>query len=61
MAVIPSLEDIGDLKALVKKLHDRVEELERGLMGESKEAKELRMILIGPPGAGMLCLSMAMA
>lgn len=48
----PAIDAIGDLKSLVKKLHDRVEQLEREIKGGDSVSEGLRMILIGPPGAG---------
>lgn len=46
-----TIDAISDLKSIVKSLHDRVEQLERELKG-GDAAEGLRMILIGPPGAG---------
>lgn len=48
-------EKIDDLKDLVHKLESRVHELERRLEGGGKKpsvVESMRMILIGPPGAG---------
>lgn len=55
MAVtVPSVEDISGLKDLIKQLNNRVDELEKTVKGGVKPtpAEQLRMILIGPPGAG---------
>lgn len=48
-------EKVGDLKDLVHKLEARVHDLERRLEGGGKKpsiSDSMRMILIGPPGAG---------
>lgn len=47
---------VDDLKDLVHKLEARVWSLERRLEGEKKPSavETMRMILIGPPGAGEL-------
>ena len=47
---------VDDLKDLVHKLEARVYSLERRLEGDKKPsiADSMRMILIGPPGAGKL-------
>jgi len=51
-------ETVSDLKDLVHKLQDRVHQLERRLVeGGDKPrtpVESMRMILIGPPGAGKL-------
>ena len=50
-------QQVGDLKNLVHKLESRVYSLERRLEGGDKKpslADSMRMILIGPPGAGEL-------
>lgn len=55
MAVtVPSVEDLSGLKELIKQLNNRVDELEKAVKGGVKPtpAEQLRMILIGPPGAG---------
>lgn len=47
---------IDDLKDLVHKLESRVHDLERRLESGGKKptpVESMRMILIGPPGAGM--------
>ena len=57
-----SQELIDKLKGTVDKLEARVVELENKLKGETQSSggsgngspKNMRMILIGPPGAGML-------
>lgn len=52
-------ETVEALKDLVHKLESRVEELEAKLhlrdggSAETSAAREMRMILMGPPGAGM--------
>jgi adenylate kinase len=47
-------EQVGDLKDLVHKLESRVYSLEKRLEGDKKPSltDSMRMILIGPPGAG---------
>jgi adenylate kinase len=50
---------VNDLKQLVQKLENRISELESKLDGgksssSSEGAGSMRMILMGPPGAGML-------
>lgn len=52
-------ETVQDLKDLVHKLDARVRQLEARLEGASKpksNLSSLRMILMGPPGAGKLSL-----
>jgi len=44
---------VDDLKSLVNKLESRVAELEQKLAGSSSSSSGVRMILMGPPGAGM--------
>lgn len=53
----PTLEDITHLKGIVAALQERIRKIEQSITGdgggESKcEPGELRMILMGPPGAG---------
>ncbi|CAZ84894.1 unnamed protein product [Tuber melanosporum] len=53
----PSLEDVASLKDLVKKLQERIEKLELSITGDPGSGADapvdsLRMILMGPPGAG---------
>ena len=57
-------ETVEALRDLVHKLEARVRELEAkvGQVGgvpisTSKTAEQIRMILMGPPGAGMFCLN----
>jgi len=47
-------EAVSDLKAMISKLENRVHELEGKLSGSSSSAssKYMRMVLMGPPGAG---------
>ena len=45
--------EIKRLHDVVSSLEDRVKALELGQPGTSKSADGVRMILIGPPGAGM--------
>lgn len=49
-------EAVHELRATVKKLEDRVQELEGKLSGSSKPPakplESIRMVLMGPPGAG---------
>lgn len=53
----PTLEDILSLKELVSKLQERIQKIEQRTSGDAGESKsgpgELRMILMGPPGAGL--------
>jgi hypothetical protein len=45
---------VDDLKSLVNKLESRVAELEQKLAGrDASSTSGVRMILMGPPGAGM--------
>ena len=49
-------ETVQNLRDLVNKLETRVHQLESKLEGSSGKARNvqsMRMILIGPPGAGM--------
>jgi hypothetical protein len=50
----PSLQDVAGLKDLVSQLQDRIEKIERSMKGGEAEttADRIRMILMGPPGAG---------
>ncbi|KAG0339811.1 hypothetical protein BG000_001278 [Podila horticola] len=53
----PGPSPLSDIKNLLKELHEKVDRLEAKVEAkvESKvaaEPKTLRMILIGPPGAG---------
>ncbi|KIV99944.1 adenylate kinase [Verruconis gallopava] len=43
---------VDELKSIITKLESRVEELENKLSGKSGSPKPMRMILMGPPGAG---------
>lgn len=47
----PTLQDVAGLKDLVNQLQARIEKIERSFEGASP-AEQLRMILMGPPGAG---------
>lgn len=49
-------DEIKRLHGIIASIEDRVKALEVGKPGGSqkKTADEVRMILIGPPGAGML-------
>ena len=57
----PAEELVDKLKGTVDKLEARVAELEARLQGKepggSSGGDGMRMILIGPPGAGMCCES----
>jgi len=55
----PKTDEIVDnLKDLVHKLELRVQQLESRLEhGGSKPPRGVRMVLMGPPGAGMLVFS----
>lgn len=49
-------EVVHGLKDMIEKLETRVQELEGRLGGESKPksvAEQMRIVLMGPPGAGM--------
>ncbi|KAI5787146.1 hypothetical protein EDC01DRAFT_591038, partial [Geopyxis carbonaria] len=51
----PSLQDVVGLKDLVNQLQDRIEKIERSIRGDGDNTAEelrMRMILVGPPGAG---------
>jgi len=48
-----NLEELAHLKSLLQSIHGRIEKIENDVRGGSKP-KELRMILMGPPGAGKL-------
>jgi len=51
----PTLQDITSLKDLANQLQDRITKIERSMKGEgATTAETVRMILMGPPGAGML-------
>jgi adenylate kinase len=56
----PSISDSVDgLKSLVDKLEKRIEDLESRLRSDNGQAPvehagELRMVIMGPPGAGKL-------
>jgi hypothetical protein len=54
----PSLKDICDLKDLVNQLQDRINKIERSMKGgeEATTSDRVRMILMGPPGAGTVFL-----
>jgi len=43
---------VDELKGIITKLESRVEELEQKLSGKDAAASSMRMILMGPPGAG---------
>ncbi|KAA8913248.1 adenylate kinase [Sphaerosporella brunnea] len=50
----PTLQDVTALKDLARQLQDRINKIERSMKGEdvSVTPESIRMILIGPPGAG---------
>lgn len=50
----PTLQDVAGLKDLVNQLQDRIAKIERSITaGEGKKSVDgIRMILMGPPGAG---------
>lgn len=55
---------VDELKSLVSKLESRVAELESKLGGEKgtpSSSGAMRMILMGPPGAGMLSIALRMS
>ena len=50
----PSVDDtVNGLKDVIAKLESRVEELENRYLPKSL-SEQLRIVLMGPPGAGML-------
>jgi len=51
-------DEVKRLQAIVDKLDSRVKALETRQLGGAPKttAEQIRMILIGPPGAGMTCL-----
>lgn len=49
--------EVQRLHDIVSKLEQRVEKLEERRSGETKPADGVRMILMGPPGAGTLSLT----
>lgn len=54
----PTLEDVTGLKELVKQLQDRIHKIEQSIVGNGDvqtPSEQLRMILMGPPGAGKFC------
>lgn len=50
----PGPSPLSDIKNLLKELHEKVDRLEAKVEAKAagKDDKKLRMILIGPPGAG---------
>jgi hypothetical protein len=44
---------VDELKSIIAKLETRVEQLEHKLAGRDAASTSMRMILMGPPGAGM--------
>ncbi|KAI5819024.1 adenylate kinase [Pyronema omphalodes] len=50
----PTVADITGLKDLVNQLQDRITKIEKSMKGEDAtwDAERIRMILMGPPGAG---------
>lgn len=50
-------DELKQLKSLVSNLESRIKNLESPGSGAGSTADEVRMILIGPPGAGTLSLS----
>ena len=50
----PTLSDIASIKDLVNQLQTRIEQMERDIRAGAggTPAQELRMVLMGPPGAG---------
>lgn len=50
----PSSSDLASIKDLITQLQTRVEQMERDFKAGAggTPAEELRMILMGPPGAG---------
>lgn len=57
MAPTPT-EELKYLKSLVDQLNDKIKSLEekaKGAVSSKTPAEQLRMILVGPPGAGAFC------
>lgn len=54
----PSLADVAGLKDLVNQLQDKINNIERSIKGGAGDtsADRIRMILMGPPGAGEFLL-----
>jgi hypothetical protein len=53
---VVNLEELTHLKGLLQSIHERIEKIENDVKGKlfkSKDQRELRMVLMGPPGAGM--------
>jgi len=49
----PTLNDVSGLRDLVSQLQDRIDKIEQSIRaGDGSSAAELRMVLMGPPGAG---------
>ena len=50
----PTLDDVASIKDLINQLQVRVEQMERSIRsgGQATPVEQLRMILMGPPGAG---------
>lgn len=46
-------DELNQLKGVVANLESRIKRLEERGTGSSPSTEELRMILIGPPGAGL--------
>ncbi|TGZ77724.1 hypothetical protein EX30DRAFT_294744, partial [Ascodesmis nigricans] len=48
----PTLQDVAGLKDLVQQLQERIENIEKTIRAGESTDRDLRMLLIGPPGAG---------
>ena len=52
---VVNLDELIHLKGLLQSIHERIEKIENDVKGKffkSKDQQELRMVLMGPPGAG---------
>ena len=61
MAPLSPSEELAYLKGLVNQLNDKIKGLEeksKKVLSPPTPAEQLRMILIGPPGAGALTIFM---
>lgn len=52
-------DELKQLKDVVGTLESRIKSLEQRATGTSTTTQELRMLLIGPPGAGTLSIGLA--
>lgn len=52
-------DELKQLKDVVSGLDSRIKTLEQRAIGSTPIADEVRMVLIGPPGAGMVLFPLA--